>query len=585
MGKLETLPWLVLNRICEYLNDDDDEACTANQRGGDLRAFSLTSRHCCAATASQRFSQVRMTVTNVDDLVLVLERWVEVLDRDGGRYRYAQRLKVDLPGQDKVNDEWNKHRLVVPRTGHPQVIDIDPNDYALATSPSLYSIVVKVRGYESDGRLNYNGQAALSMAAGAAPNLRHLCLVPSNAGNSLALMQAIRLGMPPAPPDGLFSLKIQGGRLRSLFFATDSLGDIEAWAARADFSKLCRLVPWGWDPTWAGILVGLAARGELVSLRSLDLSEIRSDGTRTACQLLTALSQNSLESLSVDGHIDDALFHTILDQHGRSLRYLYFHPYENYDNDEYDGDWPPPCVVLTPARAAQLAEKCPNLEIAELQIDRTLGDARECAIYRELRRLPRLRRLSLTLWFVVHPNEDEWDATLDEQPMYHGEDIPRPYLSQAFANAAVDANLARAIFDRLTAPPGGSLERLRLLVRRKQGRYAPASDDDRFGDLLRWFARDWICERRKSGRDNTPVVEIRELEPSATVDAGKEWQSIGEGKRQFGGEEVFVKAFDDVWPQTTSRWWEDWKSVPLSPDVELEFARGGVEEWGRKEGG
>jgi hypothetical protein len=95
LAKLETLPWLVLSRICEYLDDDDTDA--ANQRRSDLRAFSLTSRHCCAVAASQRFCQVRVIVANPDDLMHVLEGWAEMLDRDGGRYRYVQRLKVIPP--------------------------------------------------------------------------------------------------------------------------------------------------------------------------------------------------------------------------------------------------------------------------------------------------------------------------------------------------------------------------------------------------------------------------------------------------------------------------------------------------------
>ncbi len=306
----------------------------------------------------------------------------------------------------------------------------------------------------------------------------------------------------------------------------------------------------------------VAARGELASLRSLRLSDIRSDSTHAVGQLLIALNRNSLQSLSVSAHIDDALFDTILDRHGKSLRHLSLHPCEYYNDDGYDGDSPPPPVVLTPALCAQLAEMCPNLELAEFPMNRTLGDAHECSMYHGLSSLPRLRRLSLMLRFVVHPKEDEWDE--NEQPMYHGEDIPRAYLSHAFANAALDADLALAIFDRLTASLSDSLEHLQLLIRRKQGRYAPASDDGRFSDLLSWFAREWTCERRNSG-DNTPVVEIRELYPRATSQAAKEWQDIGEGKRQFGREEVFVEAFGDIWPQTTLRWWEDWKSMPVCP--------------------
>lgn len=91
--------------------------------------------------------------------------------------------------------------------------------------------------------------------------------------------------------------------------------------------------------------------------------------------------------------------------------------------------------------------------------------------------------------------------------------------------------------------------------------------DGRFKGLLAWFARDWICERRKSGDNNTPVVEIRERNPLRTVEVAKEWQYLAEGgRKQFKGEEVFVEAFGDVWPQTEPRWWEGWKSVPLCPD-------------------
>ena len=41
---------------------------------------------------------------------------------------------------------------------------IDPDDYALATSPSLSSIVVSVRNHEDDGNVNYNEEAVMRMA-------------------------------------------------------------------------------------------------------------------------------------------------------------------------------------------------------------------------------------------------------------------------------------------------------------------------------------------------------------------------------------------------------------------------------------
>ena len=640
LAKLETLPWLVLSHICDFLDGDDDEdydTYASDQRRSDLRASSLTSRQCCAATASQRFCQVRVVVTNADDLMRSLERWTEMLDRDGGRFRYVQRLKVILPGQDKVDDEWGERRygpwfsdvpcfrrpseidyrgpwglqsitgehwlalalfigqlpalkdlvwgfvkmpqpvlaaihaagtcrlhmqrfclysLVVHRNGDPQVIDIDPDDYALATSPALFSVVAEVYSFGSDGELDYNEDAVLGMVAGTAPNLQHVWLLPSSPGNSLALMAAAALGKPPAAPDSLFSSsKVQVGNPRSLIFTTQGSFDINVWATRADFSKLCHLAL-DWDP----VLADIAARGELASLRDLCLEGIDVDSNSAVCQLLTALNSNSLRGLSLSGHIDEALFDTVLDRHGQLLRHLFLKPFPEYGEDEYEEHPPPPPVFLTPALSARLVEKCPNLEQAEFSVDRSLGDARECAVYRGLSRLPRLRRLSLTLWFIVSANEDVLDE--DGESNHEPEKIPRAYLSQAFANAAVDAGLARAIFDMLS--PSGGLQHLRLLTKRKRGGYVSGSGQ--FGFLLAWFGRDWICERRKSGA-NMAAVETREIDSPHTLKmAAKAWQSIAEASKHYWGEQVFIEAFGDVWPQTTPRWWEDWKSIPLCPD-------------------
>jgi hypothetical protein len=136
--------------------------------------------------------------------------------------------------------------LVLHRNSYPQVIDIDLDDYALATSPALCSAVAEERDYETDGQLNYNEDAILGMAAGAAPNLQHVWLIATLAGDSIPLRNAIALGKPPAPPDNPLSPKVQVGSLRSLFFTTTAPRDINAWAARAWLRLGTRhgLTPW-----------------------------------------------------------------------------------------------------------------------------------------------------------------------------------------------------------------------------------------------------------------------------------------------------------------------------------------------------
>ena len=446
--------------------------------------------------------------------------------------------------------------LVVHRYGDPQVIDIDPDDYALATSPALYSVVAKVRNYETEGELNYNEDAIRGMVAGAAPNLQHVWLMDIRCGDSLPFRAAVALGKPSAPPDRLFFPKVQAGSQRSLLFLTAKRRDINAWTARTDFSKLCYLaVPW--DPA----LVDMAAHGELASLRGLCLDEIDMESNSAVCQLLTALSSNSLRDLLVGGHIKEVFFDTLLERHGKSLRHLVVKSWPHYDMDEYEEYPPPPPVFLTPALAARLAEKCPNLEQVGLDVDRSLGDARECAVYRGLGRLPRLRRLSLNLWFTVSAIDDALNEN-DDSGWECGR-VPRACLSQAFANAAVDANLARAIFDM--SSPGGGLQYLELQTWRKMGFHTIPVNDGQLYNILEWFSRDWICERRRSG-DNISVAEVRERGSGATKQAAEEWQYLAETSEHRGGEEVFVQAFGDVWPQTTPRWWEDWKSMPLCPD-------------------
>ncbi|KAG7286733.1 hypothetical protein NEMBOFW57_009045 [Staphylotrichum longicolle] len=340
-----------------------------------------------------------------------------------------------------------------------------------------------------------------------------------------------------------------------------ALCDISAWAARTDFSKLCRLTLPCYTAS-TDTLADIAARGDLTSLNALCMLDIDAEGARAVRRLLASLNPHSLQSLRLDGHVDDALFDTILDRHGESVQHLSLRPYPDYFSFEDENNPPPPPpIVLTPDLCAQLREKCPNLEDVQLPVDRTLGDARECAVYRELGRLSRLRRLSLRLRYSVLPNEDTLDGSgeFSNTP----EEIPRAYLSQAFANAAVDAGLARAIFDLISSTRGGGLQHLQLLPERKAGRYAPGVYDRLFQDLLRWFARSWSCERRSSGPD---VVEIRELHSHGTVEAGTQWQYLAGKSRHYDGEEIYGEAFGDVWPQTTPRWWEDWKSIPLSQD-------------------
>ncbi|KAK3896740.1 hypothetical protein C8A05DRAFT_39710, partial [Staphylotrichum tortipilum] len=190
-------------------------------------------------------------------------------------------------------------------------------------------------------------------------------------------------------------------------------------------------------------------------------------------------------------------------------------------------------------------------------MDRTRGDARECGVYRALGAFPRLQRLSLTLWYTMVISEEVLED--DGSFSYKTEEIPRVDLSRAFADAAFDTTLARSIFNLVS--PGGSssnsLQHLRLEPAHTAGRHHRSryGGDYRFHTLLRWLGRPWICERPRrsdtgTGAGTPADVEIREQESRVTAEAGRAWQELAEVSKHWHGEEIFIEAFGDVWPQT-----------------------------------
>jgi hypothetical protein len=634
---LETLPSPVLDRTCEYLDDD-------SEKRRSLWAFSLTSRCCCAAAAAQRFCQIQLKIRAPDELESGLRQWTELLNPDD-RHRYVRRLKVlramteeerrkkglrrrdeeAEDNEDEDTDDWNKrycfdvHDFCRPSnlsmecadsasiTDHPKawlplsrfisqlpalkdlvwaygyrmpqpvlsaVHDkgcrlhmhcfrlrslvqsrdnpqpIDPDHYALATSPSLFSIVVPVCGLKTDGKVNYTEEAVMRLVAGTAPRLAHVWLIEGRAGDSLMHREAVRLGMPAwggffpgtAEADQLPVL----GSLQSLVFAGYLSYGIAKWGCYTDFTNLrCLTILWG--PERSVALAEVAMRGDLKSVHTLGLSAIE-DETDQAQEALNRLLENlnPLHRLHLSGYISNEAFDIILRRHGGALRNLSVEPYRDDESRN-------PLVVFSEAVVQRLAEQCPNLEEVWLSVNRTRGDDRETGIYRMLSRLPRLRRAFLRLHFSIGPDEEFWDEETDgEHPLalgFQGEEIPFVHLREAFSNSAIDATLARSIFNLISS--GGSLTYLRLEMHRKMGLSTQSSGIGFFESILRWFNRSWVCKRDARGR-----VTVRELDREGTATAGENWQYLSE-ERQYNGEDIYQEVFHDIWPRRTPEWWKD----------------------------
>jgi len=648
-ASLETLPLLILERICEYLDNDSEKRCS-------LWAFSLTSRCCCSAAAAQRFCQIKLELIAPEEPDNPLRRWAEVLERNGN-HRYVRRLKVtyarrgdkrwekyllrqyEETEEEKDEEDWEMRRsfdmntfcrpsksrlkensrggiiynlddiwmplgrfigqlpgiqdLVWDYGGYmpPSILSvisakgcrlhmhrfhlrslvqhrdspqpIHPDHYALATSPSLFSIVVDVTSFESGGMLNYTEEGVMRMVAGVAPNLAHVCLVPTRASSELGNFEAWRLGKPAW--SGFFpseTIETEAnqlaivGNLRSLVFIGHTRNGIDSWARLTDFSRLrCLIMPWRLK--YGVLLAELATRDVLRSLRTLTLSEIEDEtdqGQEKMKQLFEGLDR--LQFLTLEGYISNETFDIILCCHGGSLRNLSMEPHRDYDSQN-------PLVVFSEAVVQRMAEKCPNLEQVQLPINRTRGDIQETGIYRALSRLPRLKRAFLELRYSIGPDEEFWNEEKDgEHPFtlyLEAQEIPFVYLREAFSNGAVDASLALSIFNLISS--GGSLTYLRLEPSRKITTGNPPGQFlCMFRNMLRWFNRSWVCKR-----DIRDRLTVRELDEKGTVVAGKEWEyqfsDEEEGREE---DEIFGDVFRDIWPQKTSKWWNDWESLPLS---------------------
>jgi len=447
---------------------------------------------------------------------------------------------------------------LVQHRDRPEPIDLD--DYALVTSPSLSSIVVRVCGLETDGSVNYNEEAVMCMVVGTAPRLAHVWMLKDRAGASLDHDEAVRLGKPAW--SGFFpriaeadKLPVLGSLQSLVLTGYASHTKIDNWSRYTDFAKLRRLTI-SWGSECGVVLAEMALRGDFESLHTLELSAIE-DETNQSQEALDRLLKNlnPLQRLDLSGLISDATFNIVLRCHGGTLRNLSVYPYRDEESRS-------PLVVFSEAVVQRLAEQCPYLEQVELPINRTRGDSRETGIYRALSRLPRLKRAFLRLRFSIGPDEEYWDEETDgEYPLsfsFSGEEIPFAYLREAFSNSAIDATLALSIFNLISS--GGSLRYLKLETSRKMGRNAPGYYGP-FCNILRWFNRSWVCKRDAQGR-----VTVRELDRKGTAYAGEEWQYLSE-EPQYQGEEIYQQVFNDIWPQRTPEWWKDWKSLPLSYGV------------------
>ncbi|KAK4446882.1 hypothetical protein QBC34DRAFT_143859 [Podospora aff. communis PSN243] len=651
--ELEKLPLLVLERICDYLDNNSEDANRAA-----LWAFSLTSRSCFAAAAPHLFRQIQLHAPDKDALHRSLEQWTTTLGQSGF-YRYVRRLKItDQAKKKKMSDEWvelkdrildddhfyqpfggRPNRLKVSQPIHEddslwvQLTDfidklsglrdlawaysayfpssvlssvhqrgcrlhmesflpkslvqdrnnptaVHPDDYALISSPSLYSISAVVRYPPSIDHIYPIEEAVRRMVAGTSPNLTRVKLLAWT--GRVNYFDGMNGGQQASRPWGGFfpgettdsDAVTTKGNLRSLSFPAVSMPDLREWSEVTDLTKLHSLtLPWSAGfrgmPGFTAELADLASQQLFSSLKSLSLHRI-DDNPDWGQPALRKLIENlpPLVQLSLEGDMACTTLQAVIERHGKSLR--------QFSVAQNRSPWRSPRVTTAPRvptthMIEQMADVCQNLEELNMGISRTHGDEREIAIYRALSRFPRLRRAFLRLEYTIGPDRNTWNDEVDgPHPLADAvslDDVPTEYVRDAFVNGALDEGLARSIFD-IISPPGSSPKTVYLQTKQDfgHGLVQTRRGNARFmlAELLRWVNPTWLMKRSRTG-----AVDVKEVDTdSSRSDAGITWELLAEMAPDdvpdvLSQERLrLLKEMCD--PEATERWWETWKSLPLS---------------------
>ncbi|KAH9207878.1 hypothetical protein DL95DRAFT_395695 [Leptodontidium sp. 2 PMI_412] len=459
-------------------------------------------------------------------------------------------------------------------------------DYALCTLSSLYSITVRASPLVSGGRVNYIQEAVMQMVAGQAPNLAHVCVVPTMGSGELdpGLDQTVLLGRPnwkgffPGQTD--LTQELEGvtarsssssrGKLQTLVFPVYVPGGIEHWARHTDFSRLSSLVM-SWERGNGIALAAIASQGNLKYLKKLRLFCINDDETELSQHAdinLLFSSLNPLERLDASGYIGPTTFDIITRQHGPGLRALKISSCLPYDLDGRESL----LVTFSAPVLEKLAANSPHLTHLDISINRTRGDKHEVAIYRALSRFPRLEHVALRLGFRVGPDGESWDEESNgPNPLQLAAEerdsskIPLVYLQEAFSNGAIDEKLARSIFEVTAGGGRNTLRYLRLQPFRQMSPGDPGNDSI-FRSTLIWFNRSFVCKRDSQGPSGVTVHELDLVGFVCLADGEEQWSEMASATTDedfWYGEEAYVAAFKAVWPPKTKEWWRDWESLPL----------------------
>jgi len=446
-----------------------------------------------------------------------------------------------------------------------RIHDIDPDEYALASSPNLYSVCAIGQTVDDDGHASYNEEALQRMMRGVAPNLRRVFIYVHHRHVNIEMHVLDGAGRPPWP--GFFATKdvaqASKGCLERLVIDGVNRERLSQWAAHTDLSKL-RTFGLLKDSEGADFedLTDMAERAAFPNLDTLsigvDLDKFTESEERDAFPHLDTLSIRlfyalpTLKRLFVQYPMARATTTATLTRHGPSLQKLQL---SNISS-------------LEEIREIQYA--CPNLRDLRIGLRRSSGDELEVAIYELLGSFPRLESLALNLHNTLDlPPEDRSDHEEVARRMCH-----------ELTNAAMDADLARAIFNiiltansktRPGAIPVFRNLKIEGVCRRFWNSEYVRTIDYIFSTLTRWVARSWLCERQRGGAEGGEV-HVQEMGRgywSRRRRPRLEYRIMQWAEKYRSGlldGNLVMPAWCKVWPEAEGRidWMLVWYSTPLA---------------------
>ncbi|KAH7076976.1 hypothetical protein BKA63DRAFT_294077 [Paraphoma chrysanthemicola] len=472
-------------------------------------------------------------------------------------------------------------------------MEVDGDDYTLATSPCLYSIAAACPPWDHRGRSNYNHAAILQIASGLAPNLRNLRLRLHEPMKTKSTENAMRGGQPswlgfwredrgiaPLPPGSQGSLAtLMVEKDKSSRDGQYSEVSLQYWEGRVNFAHL-RSLHLSYRQGVASLqrLTTLANNGTFGLLRDLNIVAASDYWGRTHIPVdiafehfLSALPP--LTSLSVGGMVGEGPFNAILIHHGSSL--LTFGVADK---------------ILTVDHVHRVKESCTDLQDLTLEMIRYEGGSQEVEMYRALGNITIIRKLTLK-FHLTHLSPSDvsgliWNLRVLPFKSEQAEQDTRSFLRSIFINAAIDEDLARAIFHSIYVAGGRpsiaskpNLVKLRIEV-------VPSHEIEAhkpIQHLVHWLCRRWACDRdpradspeflKKTRLKNTRASSLLQIERQRRDPSGPLLikELVSTFRANFQCDEALMsgpckQVWDELWPRQKRIGSENCCSFPLVAD-------------------